>query len=139
MHWLLARVLLLGLLILAAPPSSAEEPKNKNDPKPAKAGNYYPLQAGNEWHFKVTVGDKTSTAFTRITKIEKFDDVPLARLEAMVNDKVVGVEHLRQTDEGIFRYRNNDQEITPPICLLKYPTKSGAKWNGPITVGKETG
>ena len=47
MSWHLAR-LALGLLILSAPLSAAEEPKPKNDPKPAKAENYYPLQVGND-------------------------------------------------------------------------------------------
>ena len=121
------------LLLLSAEHASAQEGAG------ATANNYYPLQAGNEWTFKVTVGGNSVTAISRIAKIEKIDDLSLSRLEASINDKIIATEHLNQTKEGIFRHRNNGQEITPPICLLKYPVKAGAKWEGPITVGKDAG
>jgi hypothetical protein len=63
----------------------------------------------------------------------------LARLEASVNGNVVAKEHLLQNDQGIFRYRNNDLDISPPICLLKYPIKDKAKWDGDIKVGNDKG
>jgi hypothetical protein len=44
-----------------------------------------------------------------------------------------------QTDQGIFRCRNNDKEISPPICLLKYPVKDKAEWGGDIKLGNEKG
>lgn len=107
--------------------------------KEVKTPNYYPLQVGNEWRFKVAVGDKSATAISRIVKIDTINGLALARLEATVNDQIIATEHLRQTPEGIFRHRNQGQEITPPICLLKFPAKPGAKWSADITVGKDTG
>ncbi len=90
-----------------------------------KAGNLaanYPLQVGNQW----TQGhDRGQIQYSRLpdcqARIENDrDKLPLARLEASVNGNVRATEHLMQTEQGIFRYRNNDKEITPPICLLKY-------------------
>ena len=40
---------------------------------------------------------------------------------------------------GIFRYRNNKQEISPPLCLLKLPITNGAKWKGELKVANDEG
>jgi hypothetical protein len=107
--------------------------------KDGKTPNYFPLQVGNQWNFKVTVGENSNTAVSRIAKIETIDKQPMALLEASVNGNVVAKEHLMQTDQGIFRYRNNNTEISPPICLLKYPVKDKAKWSDDIKVGNDKG
>lgn len=104
-----------------------------------KAPNYYPLELGNQWTFHVEAGGNTAKAVARVAKIEKINGVSLAFLEASVNGKVVANEDLRQTADGIFRYRNNRQDITPPVCLLKYPARSGEKWSGDLTVGTDKG
>lgn len=115
----------------------------KKDKKEDKAGkpavDYYPLAVGNEWKYRVEVGGNSAQAVSKIAKIETIDGVAMARLEATVNGNIVATEHLRATDKGVYRHRNNGQEITPPIMLLKYPAKAGDKWEGDITVGKEKG
>lgn len=121
------------LFLMAASFSGAQEKK------PEPVVDYYPLQVGNQWSFKVTVGDNTATATSKIAKIETIDGVELARLDAIVNGNVVATEHLRQDGKGIFRYRNNGAEISPPICLLKYPVKDKDKWEGDIKVGNDKG
>jgi hypothetical protein len=120
-------ILTIGLAILASTFSFAQYAKN----------NYYPLEVGNKWHFRIEVGGTTTNAVYSITKLETFDKIPLARLEVEIDKKIAYTEHLAQTDQGVFRYRNNAQEVSPPICLLKYPAKSGAKWDGAMDVGKE--
>ncbi len=125
---------MFGALVLLATALAGAQDKAGN-----LAANYYPLQVGNQWTFKVTIEDKSNTAVSRIAKIETIDKLPLARLEASVNGNVRATEHLMQTEQGIFRYRNNDKEITPPICLLKYPVKDKAKWEGEIKLGNEKG
>jgi hypothetical protein len=131
------RSLALGVcLLLSATLSSATE--RRYGDKGTKAPNYYPLQVGNTWHFKVTVMGQTITAISRIAKIETIDNVALARLEASIMDNIVASEHLRVTEEGVFRYRSNGQEFSPPLCFLKYPVKPGAKWEGEYKVGNET-
>ena len=139
MRWRTRLTALLGILFLLAA-TLADAQDAKQDPKaPPFEPNYYPLQVGNQWTFRVTVGDSSTIATSRIAKIETMDDVPMARLEASVNGNVVATEHLAQNKDGVFRYRNNALEITPPICLLKYPVVPGAKWDGDITVGKDKG
>ena len=98
---------------------------------------------GNQWHYKVSVGDNSTNAISRVTKMENANKEDLARLEVSVNNSVVAVEHLRHKDDGIYRFRNNGMEITPPICLLKTPVsikpKEPMKWSGEFISGAEKG
>jgi hypothetical protein len=138
MKWLLP---IYGIVFLmAASLAGAKPAKGDKKESAAEKGDYYPLQVGNQWTYRVEVAGNSAKAVSSITKMEAFEGKePLARLEAKVNDNVVATEHLLATDKGVFRYRNNNQEINPPICLIKYPAKSGDKWEGDITVGKEKG
>lgn len=120
------------LFLLAAAVTGAQEAKKVSR-------DFYPMQVGNTWTYKIEVGGNTETAVASIAKVENVNGSPLARLDVSVKGKVVTSEHLVQNAMGIFRHKNKDMEITPPICLLKYPVKAGAKWDGTITVGKETG
>jgi hypothetical protein len=141
MKWHLRFTPIVGVLFLvSATFSNAVVPdKAGKEAQEAKTPNYYPMRVGNQWNYRVEVGGNSAESISKIAKIETIDDVPLARLEAYIGGELKATEHLRQTDKGIFRYRNNGQEISPPICLLKYPVKSGATWDGEISVGKETG
>jgi hypothetical protein len=111
------------------------------DAKPAKdtkpVDDYYPLQVGNQWRYFFKGREDSPQTVSRITKIETIDGTPLARLEATVDNKVVATEHLVATEKGIYRHRNNNQEITPPVLLLRYPARAGDHWDGEITVAKE--
>ncbi len=145
---------IFGILILLATivgnagegqrgPRDAGDRRGSREPPEKKEGkgpNFYPLQVGNAWHFKVTVGANSASAISRIAHMEQIGDgPPLARLEASIHDKVVATEHLLQNSKGIFRYRNNNQAITPPLCLLKYPVLAGSQWEGDMTVGNDKG
>jgi hypothetical protein len=126
----LGRMKIIGILLLMTwGPGAAQQDGQEKTP------NYYPLQAGNQWRFRVTFGENSDKAVARITKIETIGGQSLARLEESVKSRVVAVGHLRQTEKGVFRYRMNDMEISPPMCLLQYPVKAGARWEGDITVG----
>ena len=128
-------------LALAASVADAQDVKKKDKgEKPATtAGNYYPLDVGNRWTFRVEAGGNAATAISTITKIEKVDGKALSKLEATLNGKVVATEHLVATPEGIYRNRNNDMAIDPPLLLLKYPAKAGDEWKGVLNVGTEKG
>src|SRR5262245_7241106 len=93
--------------VFAALSSTLHAKPDKGDDK--KSLNYYPLQVGNQWSFKISVGENSANAVSRISKMEAFppDNQELARLEASVNNSVVAVEHLKQKDDGVYRYRNN--------------------------------
>lgn len=138
MKWQL-RLIGAGILfVLAAVLTDAQE--SKKDPKKEPATpDYYPMQVGNQWTYKIEAGGNSAIAVATISKYETINKTELARLDVTVNGKPVTTEHLQQNAKGIFRHRNGANEISPPLCLLKYPVKSGAKWDGEITVGKETG
>ena len=41
------------------------------------------------------------------------------------------------TDKGVFRHRGNGVELSPPVCLLKYPFKKGDTWESETTLGNQ--
>ena len=131
MKWHLRLLAGLGVLILLASATSLAQQDKK---APTTTPNYYPLQMDNAWHFKVTVGANTVETVFRIAGIDDLKREKLARLEVSVQGNVYATEHLRQTSEGIFRHRKNGQDITPPICLRKYPINGNAKWEGEMTL-----
>jgi hypothetical protein len=97
----------------------------------------YPLKLGNKWHYRVDGGAREGTMVIHIAKIEKIDDQMLARLEGVVRGKTVISEHLASTEKGVFRHRINGIEISPALCLIKYPVKDGESWETEIKVGEE--
>ena len=52
----------------------------------------------------------------------------MARSETVVNGNVVATEHLTSSAEGVFRCRYNGIEVSPPLCIFKYPIKENATW-----------
>ena len=122
-----SRLAILGVLLAGSFVCAQGKDKGK---KPAVTPNYYPLEIGNVWTYKVTVGDKTFTSISTITKDEMFDKLTLARLELRVAGELKAVEHLRQTEAGVFRYRNNEAPFDPPLLLLPYPIKAGTSGRG---------
>ena len=122
-------------LVLASPSPSAAPIKEKEKPK---TPDYYPLKAGSKWHYKVEADTgTTTTVVVHVAKIEKIDDVPLARLEASIDGSVSMTEHLRSTDKGVFRHRFNGVEASPPLCVLRYPVKKDDSWEQEVKAGKE--
>jgi hypothetical protein len=113
--------------LVGAPESKKEKPKGKTP-------NYYPLEEGNEWKFRITVNDNVDTITTRIAKVENINGEKLSRLEPSKGEIT---EHLSQTEKGVFRNRLNGVEVSPALMLLPYPVKVGAKWAGEITVQKK--
>jgi len=135
MRWHLRLTPVFGLVVvLSAALSSAQEAKQGE--KDAKTENYYPIEVGNTWTYKVNANGKDATISTTIAKHETINKTVLARLES---PNVPITEHLSQTDKGVFRHRYNGAEVTPPFSLLPYPAKVGMKWKGEFTVEKEQG
>ena len=122
-----------GLALSCQPVATAQE--KKQDSK-----SYYPLKVGNKWTYQVesdAVPKGNSKLMNQIAKIEKIDGVSLSRLETTAKGKVVASEHLSITDKGIFRNRYNGTEVSPPICMLKFPIKKGSTWKVESKVGEE--
>jgi hypothetical protein len=127
--------LVIGLLLTLT--GLAGQAQDKEKPRSQPAPNYYPLEAGNEWQYRLTANQKTISTTARIAKVETIDGVALARLETNVGGKTAASEHLQQTDKGVFRHRFNGVQSIPPFLLLKYPAKSGIRWSGEFKNGVE--
>ena len=121
------------LLVAAALPGTAQVASDK-----AKQPDYYPLRVGTKWTYEINAGaGRKSLVTNQITMIETIGGKSLARLEAVVNGKVIGTEHLSSTPEGVFRHRLNKDDLNPPACIIKYPHKEGERWGINTTVGAE--
>jgi hypothetical protein len=121
------------LLVATALPGIAQVASEK-----AKQPDYFPLSVGTKWTYEVNGGPGRKTLVTnQITKMETIGGKTLARLEAVVNGKVIGTEHLSSTPEGVFRHRLNADELNPPVCILKYPIREGDRWIMNTTHGSQ--
>ena len=69
--------------------------------------------------------------------METIDGKSLAVLERSLNGKVSGTEHLAATEKGVFRYRVDGVELSPPVCVLKYPLKKDDTWETESTIANE--
>lgn len=126
-------ILFLFVLALSCQPLATAQEKTQ------ESKSYYPLKAGNKWTYQIEsdTAAKGSKLINQIAKMEKIDGVPLFRLETTAKERVVATEHLSVNDKGIFRDRMNGGEITPPICLLKFPIKKNDSWKTESMSGKE--
>jgi hypothetical protein len=124
------------VVLLATLPGWAQAPALAR----AKASppNFYPLKPGTKWHYQVEMGGgQKITMVNQIAKIENIDGKDMARLDSVVNGNVVATEHLSATPEGVFRNRFNGVEVSPPVCLLKYPVKEGTIWETQTKLGDQ--
>src|SRR5262245_1755100 len=110
------------VVLLAALPSWAQAPAKTQASPP----NFFPLKVGTKWHYQLDQGTgQKGTMVNQIAKIETIGGKEVARLESVVNGNVVATDYLSANNEGVFRNRYNDIEVSPPVCLLKYPPKEG--------------
>jgi len=98
----------------------------------AKAPNYYPMKVGTRWYYQLDAGNGQKLELvSEIGGVDTVDGKSLARLEVAANGKKLPTtEHLRSDDNGVYRVRMNQMEVSPPICLIKYPLKEGQTWGG---------
>jgi len=102
----------------------------------AKQADYYPLAVGNKWHYSVELDGEKVTAIISVAKLEKVGDKTLAHLETRLGSEVISEEDISTNAQGAFRQRESGQEVTPPLCLIKYPVKVGDEWETPTKRGK---
>jgi hypothetical protein len=129
MRWVTGIFIVLAIAL----PSEAQVAKAKK-----KLTDYYPLTVGTKWTYDVDAGTGQKVQVTnQIAKIETIDGQSLARMETVVNGNIAATEHLASTPKGVFRHRANGVEVTPPICILKYPYKEGEKWEQDTKIGPQ--
>jgi hypothetical protein len=132
----------LLVVVMAAVPAVAQSTdKAKADAGAgAGTGDYYPLKVGTKWTYELDSGQPQKPIVTSVIAAEEnAEGKGLARLEVYINgQKVPNSEHLMTNKDGVFRVRINNQDLNPPLCLLKYPLKTGQKWASKMTaMGEE--
>lgn len=103
----------------------------------AQGDDYYPLKVGTKWHYDLdNGGGQKIQLISQIAGIDTVEGVELFRLEIFANgQKLPNTEHLQRKDDGVYRVRMNNVDLTPPICLIKYPLKPDQTWGGETTAG----
>lgn len=120
---------ILGLFSHAA--SGADKPT-------AKGSDYYPIKPGTKWVYKADVNGQPVALTNQVTKIEKINDIDMARIETLTADnQVIANEHISVNEKGVFRTRINGNEPIPAVCVVQYPAKAGLKWDVDCKVGNE--
>src|SRR5579864_9196820 len=51
-------------------------------PEQPSSTNYYPLEVGNEWHYRIEMFGSSNLSVVKVTKSEVIDGLPLARAAA---------------------------------------------------------
>lgn len=130
-------VALAAFSAAVSPQATGQVTKEQPVAGKAKFVNYYPLKVGTKWHYSLDAGNSQKVQLTsQIGGTEKIGGKDLARLEVFANgQKLPATEHLESTHEGVFRVRMNNLEVSPPICLIKYPLKTGQTWGAETTAG----
>jgi hypothetical protein len=119
------------VLLLAALPGMAQEAA-------PKAHDYYPLKAGSKWSYQVDFGNGQKAAVVyQVTKIEDVNGKPQAVVEQLINGEVRATEYVGVDTGGVYKYRYNGVELSPPVCLLRFPIKSGSTWETETKTGTQ--
>jgi hypothetical protein len=118
----LRSLLLLSIVLAGACLARAADDKTATTP-------YYPLVVGNTWSYRV--GENRFTL--KVAKMEEVEDankakVNCARVELIVNGKVVSFEHIAVKDKALVRFSFEGKTANPPIPFLKLPPQKGATW-----------
>jgi hypothetical protein len=106
------------------------------DPAPsstATTSKFYPLAAENTWEYKTTTTGEgkdaaTGTFTMNVAKEEEVGGVKCWRVEMIIADKVVAYEHVRVTEDGIYRHSFSGTQPTKPVRFFKLPPKVGDEW-----------
>jgi hypothetical protein len=126
-----ARGLLLVLMIGSAAVAQDEAPDK------ARAPDYYPLTVGTKWIYELRADGQKKKLTNQVAKIETIDGKKLAVVETLIDGMVTGTAHIEVTDKGVMCHRMSGVELSPPICVLKYPYKKDETWEVETTLGAE--
>src|SRR5581483_3247227 len=85
----------------------------------APATPYYPVAVGATWTYRA--GDNRFQI--KVAEVKDVGGVTRAKLDLVVNDKVLSHEHVGVAKDGVYRYTFEGKEAKPPIKFLEIPVK----------------
>ena len=94
-------------------------------PKGGSTDTYFPLKAKAKWVYKV--GDNEVTV--QVVKSEKKGNEELFQLDTFVGKDAKTSEWCVVKDDGVYRTKVKDDEVTPPVKVLPLPVKKDDTWD----------
>jgi len=95
--------------------------------------NYFPLQVGNKWLFRVNAADTEFQMEYNAVSKETVDGQETIKVESVVNGLTSQTEYYEVTTQGIFTILRNltvyEFHFNPKQIFLKYPVTIGQSWN----------
>jgi hypothetical protein len=116
----------LALLLLAVPSGRGQQKANES---------FYPLKIGSKWHYK----SGEEKVVVQVAKSEVLER-EIMKDNKKVKEKVAGftlkivsggrelTEQVAVLPDGVYRFSTAGKEITPPLCILKFPIKKPDSW-----------
>ena len=105
------------------------------DESPRQGEKLFPLAVGNTWTYRVS--GQSDRFIVRAAAEEKVGEQKCMRLEAMMKGRVVAREWVAFTASGLCRFREDEEDINPPLCVLRLsPPRKG--WNTKFQLGSRS-
>lgn len=94
----------------------------------ATADNYYPLQVGNSWTYRIDIEGQVSEAQIRVAQKAMINNQETMLVETMTNGAVRQREYYSVSPEGVFTVMRSKFRFDPFQYFLKYPVVVGDTW-----------
>jgi len=107
------------LTLILASPALAQEP-------PPPGENLLPLTIGNVWTYRVSGQDDRFVI--RAVRQEMVGEQKCTLLEGSLKGNVVATEHVAFNKLGLYRFRQDTEDVVPPICVLRVPLPRSGRW-----------
>ena len=90
----------------------------------APTHEFFPTAIGTQWVYRSGVVE----VLERITAHERVGNDVCARVESILNGKVVSFEHIAVRPDGVYRVAVAGQPVNPPFRFAKFPPKLNDRW-----------
>src|SRR6516162_1760475 len=113
----------LALFLLAAPSGRGQQQKDES---------FFPLKLGSKWQYK-------SREEKVVVEVAKVEDLEITRDKKKVKEKLLYTlkitsggreltEQVAVLPDGVYRFSVGGKDISPPLCILKFPIKKPDSW-----------
>jgi hypothetical protein len=86
--------------------------------------SYFPLQAGTKWTYRFD-GMKV---LVQVSHLAPAGAMAYALLETFADGTVLSREQVAVAEDGVYRCTLGGEKYDPPVCILKAPPQTAAKW-----------
>lgn len=107
------------LSVVVVAPLFADEP-------PLPGENLFPLKTGNVWTYRVSGQDDRFVV--RAVRQEMIGEQKCTLLEGSLKGAVVATEHVAFAKNGLYRFREDTEDVNPPLCVLRVPLPRSGGW-----------